>query len=594
MTISADTKLVVVDSIEDCFEVKRWLGERKDVVAVDTETTGLTWQHQGDGLRLTQIGDEVTGFVIPWDQWGGVFMEALTSWDGPITFHNSTFDLKFLSKFADWDIPWNQIQDTMIMSKIVFPGKPATLKGLSQKHIDPRADIGKEYLDKAMKDNGWGWDTIPIDHPAYTNYSALDPVLSAHLYNFFINHPDFHQEAYELEMSYLRIAYGMEKRGVRIDVPYCEQQADELGKYVDEAKEYGKEEFGLSIGSSKQLIEYFLDQGAQFTQRTQSGAPSANADQMEEFRLSPNPDVADLATLVLEVRKADKVKSSYFENFVDMNVDGILYPSINTMGAITGRQSIRDPALQTLPSGSNIVRNAFIPRNEGEVLVTCDSDQVEARVFAVLSGDKKLQSAFHTADSTGSDFFTEIGRLVYDDPSMTKADDRRKLIKAYWYASLYGSGINKMAQTAGVTKGAMQDVADKIAIRFPDMKKYQGSVTNGVEQKNRSEGQGYVTTMLTGRKLPIESDKAYKGVNYTIQGSCSEFLKRSLIEMDAMGIGEKILLPIHDEVLVSCGADEAEEVKQIMEDCMTVDDYDVVLSAGPEGPVNSWGEKYGG
>ena len=586
MTISNDTQLVVVNSLDDCFTLKRWLGERKDVIGVDTETTGLTWQKPGDGLRLVQIGDQMNGFVIPWEQWGGVFMEALNTWDGPITFHNATFDLKFLSKFAKWDIPWDQINDTLVMAKIVFPGQPATLKGMSTKYIDPRADVGKEQLEKAMKDNGWGWDTVPVDLPAYTNYSALDPVLSAHLYDFLINHENFHQEAYDLEMSYLRIAYGMEKRGMRIDVDYCEDQVKNLEEYVIEAKKYGKEEFGISIGSSKQIIEYMLDQGAQFTQRTPSGAPSANADQMEEFRRDPNPDIADLATLVLEARKADKIKGTYFENFVDMNVDGILYPSINTMGAITGRQSIRNPALQTLPSGSQIVRHAFIPRNEGDALVTCDSDQVEARVFAVLSGDEKLQSAFHKADSSGSDFFTEIGRMVYSDPKMEKSDERRKLIKAYWYASLYGSGIKKMAKTAGVPDHVMQNVADKIAQRFPEMKTYQRENTLNAERT------GYVETMLTSRRLPVEKDKAYKSTNYIIQGSCSEFLKRSLIQMDACGIGDYLLLPVHDEVIVSAPKNEVEEVKQIMKDCMTVDDYEVILSAGPEGPFPNWGEKY--
>lgn len=586
MTIHKDTQLVVVNSLDDLFTFKEWLGQRKDVIGVDTETTGLTWQNPTDDLRLVQIGDMMNGFVFPWHQWGGAFMEALTSWDGAITFHNSVFDLKFLSKFANWDIPWNQIHDTLIMAKVVFPGQPATLKGMSEKYIDPRADIGKEYLDKAMKDNGWGWDTVPIDHPAYTNYSALDPVLSAHLYDFLINHPNFHQEAYELEMSYLRIAYGMEKQGMRIDVPYCEEQANILDEYTVQAKEYGQEEFGISIGSSKQIIEYMLSQGAEFTQRTPKGFPSANADQLEEFSTDPNPDISDLANLILEARKAEKIKSSYFENFVEMNVDGILYPSINTMGAVTGRQSIRNPALQTLPSGSNIVRNAFIPRNEGEVIVTCDSDQVEARVFAVLCGDEHLQSAFHTADSTGSDFFTEIGKLVYNDPQMTKADDRRKLIKTYWYASLYGSGIKKMAKSANVSEHDMQEVANKIATRFPAMKKYQNDTTMTTEHR------GYVETMLTGRKLPVESDKAYKGVNYTIQGSCAEFLKRSLIEMDARGIGENILLPVHDEVIASCAPEDAEEVKQIMQECMTVSDYAVELTAGPEGPIDRWGSKY--
>lgn len=592
MAIHPDTRLVVVNSLDDCFTLKRWLGERKEVIGVDTETTGLTWQKPGDGLRLVQIGDKMNGFVIPWDQWGGVFMEALESWDGRIALHNANFDLKFLTKFAGWEIPWDRIDDTMIMARIVFPGQPATLKGMSEKYIDPRADIGQIQLKEAMKKNGWGWDTVPIDFPAYTNYSALDPVLTAHLWEFLTEHPNFHQETYDLEMGMLRIAYDMEKRGMRIDVPYCEEQMEVLDAYVTEAKEYGHSEFGISIGSSKQLVEYFSAVGANFTYRTPSGAPSANADQLEEFSKHENPDVSDLAKLTLDARNAEKLKSTYFQNFVNDNVDGILYPSINTMGAITGRMSIRNPALQTLPSGSNVVRKAFLPRHEGEVIVTCDSDQIEARIFASFSNDEGFQSAFKTADETGSDFFTEIGKMVYDDPNMVKSDSRRALIKTFIYASLYGSGVKKQAKSANVPVEVMQEVADKIAIRFPNMKKFQNEMIQLVEGRERTEGEGYIYTASTGNRLPIERDKAYKATNYLIQNYGAVALKNSLLKMDAMGIGENLLLPVHDEIIASCLPEEAEEIKRIMAECMTVTDLAVPLTAGPEGPVNSWGEKY--
>lgn len=592
MAIDPNTQLVVVNSLEDCFTLKRWLGERKDVIGIDTETTGLTWQKPGDGLRLVQIGDKMNGFVVPWDQWGGVFMEALNSWDGRIALHNANFDLKFLTKFADWEIPWDRIDDTMIMARIVFPGQPATLKGMSEKYIDPRADIGQVQLKEAMKKNGWGWDTVPIDFPAYTNYSALDPVLTAHLWEFLTTHHNFHQETYDLEMGYLRMAYKMEKKGMRIDVQYCEEQVSVLDDYVIRAKEYGQEEFGLSIGSSKQLVEYFVEHDATFTHRTPSGAPSANAEQLEEFRNDSNPDISDLATLVLEARKSEKLKSTYFQNFVNDNVDGILYPSINTMGAITGRSSVRNPALQTLPSGSNIVRNAFIPRNEGELIVTADLDQVEARIFSIFSEDEGFQSAFKTADATGSDFFTEIGRMVYNDASMGKEDPRRKIMKTYIYASLFGSSLARQAKTAGVSLDYMKDVSNKVAERFPNMKKFQQDMINTVEDRARNEGEGYILTKSTGNRIPIESDKAYKAVNYIIQSYAAWYLKRAIINMDSMGIGDYILLPVHDEVLVSCPASETEEVGRIMSDCMTDTSLAVPLTAGADKPIYRWGDAY--
>lgn len=591
--LPADTQLYLVNDIDTAWEMKRWLGERRetDVLGLDTETTGLSWLKPGDGLRLVQIGDERTGWAIPWELWGGVAMEVLKSWKGDIALHNAAFDVKFFREYSDWDIPWHRIHDTMIMARIMRPGKRAGLKPLSVELVDPRADAGADFLKKAMSDNGWTWANIPVDLKEYWAYGALDPILTVHLYNHFRADKHFPQ-VYDLEMNTLRICEGMESRGARIDEEYCKQQLVALEKTVEDIKQWGLSVPGIALGSSLQLVKFFESEGANITQRTPKGAPSANADQLKLFLDDPNPKVAKVAEMALAARKAEKIASSYFEGFLRENIDGFVHPQINTMGAITGRMSIQSPALQTLPKGDAIVRKAFIAR-EGNLLLSSDLDQVEFRIFSCFSDDAALQDAFHRADSTGSDAFTEIGRELYNDPNMAKEDKRRGVVKTYIYSKLFGAGLEKQAKSARVTIEEMKAFANLMNSRYPGMEPFQQDLINKVNQRARAEGEGYVITPTTGRRLPIEADKAYKAINYVIQSSAADIFKMNLAKIDAAGLGEYMLVPVHDEIVLDVPANMVAEVQHTVKDCMTTTEgWAVPLSGDISEATRAWGDRY--
>lgn len=593
MPIPNNTSLRLVQTIEDAFDMKRWLSEdrNREVIGLDTETSGLSAYTPGARLRMIQLGDYNNGWAVPWDQWGGVAMECLNAWQGPIALHNAPFDIKFLEKFAGWKPPWHRLHDTMIHSKIMRPGQPATLKGNGERFVDPRTKAGQEKLDEAFKRGGYTWDTVPIGLEAYWAYAALDPVVTAHLWKH--DRADLaYPEVYDLEMATLRICATMEARGARIDLNYCVKKRDELEEYTDNLKKRGQEEFGLMLSSSQQLVEYFQNNNARFTMLTPKGQPSANAEQMELFSIDSDPKVSTLAKWVLEMRKADKLRGSYFENFLNNHIDGVVHPSINTMGAITGRMSINNPALQTLPSGDSVVRSAIIPREAGNLMAMCDLDQVEFRFFSILSNDVGLQQTFIRADETGSDAFTEIGREVYNDPTMQKKDKRRALVKTYIYSSLYGASIKKQAISAGVPVEVMQGVSDKMNSRFPGMTAFQQSMMNKVGQRVRAEGEGYIITPTTGRRLPVEADKAYKATNFAIQSSCADIFKQNLVKLDGAGLLDNLVAPVHDEIILDAPESDIHEVMQTAHECMTNTAFAVPLTAGVDGPFTNWGGKY--
>jgi DNA polymerase-1 len=615
-----DLELHYVDTYDEAEKLMEWFrnDRNRSCIAVDSETGGLDFHH--DDLRLVQVGDTQAGFAIPWHRWGGLFTEIVNKWDGPLVAHNLAFDMKFFEREKAFDIDWSQWHDTMIMAKIMRPGRNAGLKPLSVQFVDPRADAGQAMLKKAMADNNWGWDTVPLDLPVYNMYGALDTVETAYLFDLFRADLKF-PEVYDMEMAYLRCAYNMEKRGFRVDVDYAAQKKEDLYAFVENSRTWAKDNLGISIGSGPQLIKFFqgLDEelmarhavhaakysaagqtpecdalcdGVQITETTNSGQPSMNAEQLKLFLNHPDPRVQKVAKLTYDARKAEKLATTYFKALVEKNVDGRIHPSINTLGAITGRNSVSNPNLQNLPSNSSVVKNAFVPE-EGHLLLSSDLDQVELRLTACLSEDQGLIGLFHSVANEGGDIFTKLGQELYEDPSMAKGDPRRALVKTFMYASLYGASIRKQALSANVPVETMQEFADKFAEKYPGLGQFQQRTIDLVNYRHRNEGEGYITTPTTGRRIPVEPDKAYKGTNYTIQSVAADIMKKNVIALDAAGLGDALRIPVHDEIIVDVDPSDMAEAKHTIVECMTTTEgWAVPLTADCSDGLKRWGQKY--
>ena len=598
-------QLHLVDSVERATDFLAWLSERRphNALSVDTETGELPgnprdhafspWRGQ---LRLVQVGDGMQGWSIPWDEWKGVFYEGMDKFDGPIICHNIAFEARWFDVQSRWELPWHRAHDTMIMAHVIDPLGSGALKRLAAVHVDGRAVALQETLDAELAKNGWTWGTVPTNFQPYWSYGALDCVLTTRLWEKFYeqcgpNGP--YRKPYELEMATRRIVTRMELNGARIDLDYSKRKFSELSDYSDSVKDWAKKTYnGISITSNQQLVRLFESIGAEITDYTPTGQKSCTKDQLKMLIRDGNDEVKQLADSVLKQRKADKLANTYFSNFISENVNGFVHPSVRTLGARTSRMSITNPALQTLPKGDDVVRRAFIPKDENHVIVTSDLDQVEFRMFASLADDPNLTAMFNIADSTGSDPFTEIGRDVYTDPTMQKSDKRRNLIKSMVYGRLYGAGVAKQALTAGVHEVQMKSVSDAFDARFPGMTHFQRSIEDVGMRRFKAEGQGYVYTW-TGRRLPCDDNRVYTLVNYLIQGGAAEVFKSNLVKLDQADLTELLIVPVHDEIVLNAPREDAEEIKQIVRKCMTTTDgWNVPLTADVDGPLESWGAKY--
>jgi DNA polymerase-1 len=597
-------QLHLVDSVAKASEFMSWLGERRplNAIAIDTETGELPGNPRKDAfspwhgrLRLVQVGDGMTGWSIPWDAWKGVFYDAMDKFDGPLVCHNIAFEAKWFETQSEWSIPWHRAHDTMIMAKIIDPLGTGALKKLTEQYVDPTAAALQSILDYGLSDNGWTWGTVPINYEPYWSYGALDTVLTMRLFEMFWQKTapgKPYSIPYELEMNTRRITTKMELNGARLDLDYSKKKYQELIDYTEQVAEWAKSSYGLSIGSNQQLVRQFETLGFEITELTDKGQKSASKDQLKLISRDGNAESKQLAETTLKYRQALKLANTYFLNFLNDNTDGFVHPSINTMGARTGRMSIQNPALQTLPKGDDTVRRAFLPKDDDHVIITSDLDQVEFRMFASLSQDPNLIQLFLRSDATGSDPFTEIGREVYQDPTMQKSDKRRGLIKGVVYGRLYGAGVSKQALTAGVPEEQMRAVSNAFDERYPGMQRFQKYVEQTGSARLEAEGQGYVHTW-TGRRIPCDEDRVYTLVNYLIQGGAAEVFKSNLVKLDQADLTDLLIVPVHDEIVLNAPREDAAEIQQLVRKCMTTTDgWAVPLTADVDGPLENWGAKY--
>jgi DNA polymerase-1 len=556
--------LRLVETLEDALEFRSWLGERRPIMGVDTETTGLQWWTP-NFLRTVQFGDGETGWTLPWTWWGKLISDSLAAYEDPIVFHNAKFDLHALASAGVSLRPGTRIHDTKMMSWLLEPPGKHGLKPLSMKHIDKNAGIFESQMKAGFAANGWDWATVPLEWTPYWAYAATDPVFTARLAEKFwpeVNSMGY-RDAYDTEMQVQMIAYRMEERGMRLDVAYTERKLEMM---LDRLSVVGNElhRFGVERPGSNLLISAALQaEGWDPDDWTPTGAAKLTADILRGID-------NDIAPLVLEYRKLKKLTGSYLSNFLEKRSGDLLHASINTLAARTGRMSVSDPALQTLPRGPEI-RRCFIPRDGGRI-ISVDFDQIEARLFAAFAQEPAMLEAIAAG--------VDLHSLVADAVGIP-----RQAAKAVNFGKLYGAGAAKIADTAQVTVEAAEEFLQMYEARFPGTVVFMDSV--GHSKINDRPG----VRLRDGRVLPGDDGKEYALTNYCIQGTAALVLKEKMIDLDNAGLADYMVMPVHDEFIFDCPAAEADELLAAVTEACVDDSFGVHLTAG--GDVwSNWGAKY--
>ena len=372
---------------------------------------------------------------------------------------------------------------------------------------------------------------------------------------------------YKIEMPLTRVLYEMEKEGVIVRRDELKAYGDALVDRIAELEKVIHEAAGceFNINSPKQLGEILFEKmGLKGGKKTKTGYSTA-ADILE--KLAPeNPIIAD----ILEYRGLTKLKSTYADGLADyIGEDGRIHTSFNQTITATGRISSTEPNLQNIPMRTELgrlIRKVFVPK-EGCVFTDADYSQIELRVLAHMSGDAELIEAY----KSDADIHRITASKVFHTPFEEVTDLQRRNAKAVNFGIVYGISSFGLSQDLSITRKEAESYIKQYFETYPDVKKFLDTV---VEQ---AKEQGYVATMF-GRRRPIPELKSSNfmqrsfgervAMNSPIQGTAADIIKIAMIrvweELKKRNMKSKLILQIHDELLIETDMAEVDEVKELL------------------------------
>ena len=377
----------------------------------------------------------------------------------------------------------------------------------------------------------------------------------------------------EVELPLLHVLADLEETGIRIDVSHLRGLEDEFGESMRAAESTAHELAGrpFNLGSPKQLQEIlFGERGLPTTKKIKTGY-TTDADALAGlFGQTGDP----LLEQLLRWRDVSKLRQTVTGLLSSVSDDGRIHTTFNQIVAATGRLSSQDPNLQNIPIRTDEgrrIRSGFVVGPGYQYLLTADYSQIEMRLMAHLSEDSGLVEAFNS----GEDLHSYVASRVFGvAPSEVEPEMRRK-IKAMSYGLAYGLSPFGLAQQLGITPGEASGLMDDYFERFGGVRDYLREVV--VEAR----GTGYTETMLGRRRyLPdLTSDVRQRremaermALNAPIQGSAADIVKVAMLRVDAAlrarGLTSRMLLQVHDELVLEVAPGELEAVREVVVDGM--------------------------
>ena len=397
------------------------------------------------------------------------------------------------------------------------------------------------------------------------------------------NDPRRRKLLYDIEMPNLTVVRDMERYGIAVDLERLTAMRTEYTAKLAEIERSAHDWAGgpVNLNSPKQLAQVLFEKLGLPVRRKSKSGPSTDVDVLEE--LAP---YHPLPGLILEHRQFQKLLSTYIEPIAQkVDTDGRLRSSFILTHAATGRLSSRDPNLQNIPvrtEEGKRIRSLF-PAAPGCRLVSLDYDQVELRVLAALSDDTELKSAF----KNGEDIHRKTASAIFGVFPEFVDDTMRRHAKAVNFGIVYGMQAFKLSQDTGVEMKFAKEYIDQYFKFYTGVKRFIDATID------RARGDGWVETMHGRRRYVPELNDANKNVvrsgermavNTVIQGTAAEIMKLGAVRVreafaDAL-IPARILLAIHDELILEVPAGRADECGRIAADAMqaVLPDFPVPLT----------------
>ncbi|HEZ3987005.1 TPA: DNA polymerase I [Neisseria meningitidis] len=469
--------------------------------------------------------------------------------------------------FANYGIALNGIAgDAMLASYIIESHLGHGLDELSERWLGLETITYESLCGKGAKQIGFA--DVAIGQA--TEYAAQDADFALRLEAHLRAQMDEKQlEMYEkMELPVAQVLFEMERNGVQIDRAELARQSAELGaelmKLEQEAYAAAGQPFNLN--SPKQLQEILFDKMGIPTKglkKTAKGGISTNEAVLEQLA----PDYP-LPKIILQNRSLAKLKSTYTDKLPEMisPKDGRVHTTYAQAVAITGRLASNNPNLQNIPirtAEGRRVRRAFTAP-QGSVIVSADYSQIELRIMAHLSGDKTLIAAFQN----GEDVHRRTAAEVFGIAPENVSSEQRRYAKTINFGLIYGMGQYGLAKSLGIDNISAKNFIDRYFARYPGVAEYMQRT------KEQAAAQGYVETLF-GRRLYLldirnKNANARAGaeraaINAPMQGTASDLIKRAMIDVRnwlSDGIGSKLVMQVHDELVLEVVETELDFVKE--------------------------------
>lgn len=377
----------------------------------------------------------------------------------------------------------------------------------------------------------------------------------------------------DIEVPLTNVLIDMEERGFRLDLEALAEDEAALAAKIDALSHAIYELSGyddFNINSTKQLGQVLFERiGLPAGKKTRTGY-STDIEVLEKLE-----DKHPVIGKIIDYRRITKLKSTYIDGLKAIaGSDGFVHTTFMQISTVTGRISSKEPNLQNIPirtEEGKRIRRLFLPSTDNRKLVAADYSQIELRILASISGDEVMKSAF----SSGHDIHARTAAEVFDVPQDKVTPDMRRGAKAVNFGIVYGISNFGLARNLGISVGSAGNYISRYLLRFSGVRSYMEEI------KERAKRDGYVTTLLGRRRyLPELKSPNYNvrsfgeraALNTPIQGTAADIIKLAMIDvskkLDEGGYKARLILQVHDELIVDTPEEEVIAVSRLLKECM--------------------------